>query len=62
MPRDGGEQSAGLRFAETEGCRRCARKATNHGGIEIDVAPGIQIYHPKQVAAKTMPDRLLNKA
>lgn len=62
MQRDGGEQSAGLGFAETEGCRRCARKPTNHGAIEIDVALGIRIYHPKQVAARTMPDRLLNKA
>lgn len=62
MQRDGGEQSAGLRFAEMEGCRRCAPRTTNRDAIEIDVAPGIQIYHPKQVAARTMPDRLLNKA
>lgn len=46
MWRDGGEQSAGLRFAETERRRRHAGEATNHGGMEIDVAPGIRIYYP----------------
>lgn len=37
-------------------------QTTNHHGTEIDVSSGFEIYHPDQVAAQTLPDRLLNKA
>lgn len=57
-----GSNQPGFTLQRRRAAAAALAKQPNNGRMEIDVAPSIQIDHPKQVAARTMPDRLLNKA